>query len=170
MAKPGESGGAAGEKRVFITSVAYEGNLAVVGRGDTGVEGADALCQLAADAAELGGTFKAFLGDSTRQAGDNLADVGPWYTVPDGAGFNAKVFNNKANLATSPLVAMLNDERGAPADEIFWVGDSTSHCDDWLTSSADYLGELAYAAAGTEWRGSLKRTCDSAHRLLCFEQ
>lgn len=169
--KPGESDGATGEKRVFITSVAYKGNLAVVGRGETGVEGADALCQLAADAAELGGTFKAFLGDSSRWAGDDLADVGPWFTVPDGAGFAEKVFNNKANLATSPLVAVVNDERGVPTNEAFWVGDGTEHCDDWHTSVGTYVGSAAYVGGGTSWRsGDYDATCDVTLRLLCFQQ
>lgn len=168
-ATPGQSDGGNGRKRVFITSVAYDGNLAAAGRGATGIEGADALCQLAADAAELGGTFKAFLGDSSRQAGDDLADVGPWFTVPDGAGFAEKVFNNKANLATSPLVGVVNDERGMPVDEAFWVGDGTDHCKDWLTSSTYSRGEAAYVSGGTDWRGFM-RTCDIALRLLCLEQ
>lgn len=177
--KPNEDTSSAAAKRVFITSTEYAGSLAVEGRADTGVAGADALCQLAADAAELGGTFKAFLGDATRRAGDNLADVGPWYTVPNRVGFTQKVFNNKANLATSPLVTHITDELGevtldatVPTGDVIWVGDSTDHCDGWHTSSSDFSGAVGFfGGEGSRWRGDgTASSCSESYHLLCFEQ
>lgn len=45
-------------KRIFVTSIGYDGNLG-------GEAGADAKCQTRADAANRGGTFKAWLLDGT---------------------------------------------------------------------------------------------------------
>src|SRR5258706_10297466 len=77
-----------GAKRFFVSSSSHDGKLG-------GVAGANAQCTLIAEAANLGGSWKALL------AGATLADVGPWYLL-DGT----KVFNNKANvLAGSPLAS-----------------------------------------------------------------
>ena len=52
-------------KRVFVTSTTYKGNLG-------GLAGADAKCQTRANAASLGGTWKAWLSDSTTSAASRL--------------------------------------------------------------------------------------------------
>lgn len=91
---------------MFLTSQRYGGDLkGQVSGPSSGLAAADALCQLAADAATLGGKFKAYLSDGSRGPADDLADVGPWFMVTT-KGFadpDAKVFNNKANLSTTPL-------------------------------------------------------------------
>ncbi|MCB1058064.1 MAG: hypothetical protein KDD11_21405, partial [Acidobacteria bacterium] len=51
---------------VFVTSVGHDGNFG-------GLAGADAFCQSLADAVSLGGTFKAWLSDSTTSPADRFA-------------------------------------------------------------------------------------------------
>lgn len=98
-----------GALRVFITSTAYTGDLG-------GLEGGDAKCQLAADAAGLGGSFVAWLSMSFLGAGDDSFEIhaidrvsgdGPWYRL-DGQ----LAFSNRANLGTSPRVQINIDELG----------------------------------------------------------
>src|SRR5690606_40551827 len=58
------------EAIVFITSNFYDGDLKTAGAGTTGLDGADKLCQLHADAASLAGTYRAWLSASTVDAID----------------------------------------------------------------------------------------------------
>jgi len=62
-------------KRVFVTSSTYTGDLG-------GLVGADAKCQAHADAAALGGTWKAWLSTSSEDARDRITDG--HYTLVDG--------------------------------------------------------------------------------------
>lgn len=63
----GVSGGVGGlkTKRVFVTSTSYNGNLG-------GLAGADTKCQIRADAAGLGGVWKAILSDNNVAARDRI--------------------------------------------------------------------------------------------------
>ena len=96
-------------KRVFITSSVYEGVLTQYNAESVGLAAGDALCQTAATAANLGGTWKAWLSDTNDGAIERLVDVGAYYLV-DGL---TKVFNNYANLGTTPLVPINMDETAA---------------------------------------------------------
>jgi len=88
-------------KRIFVTKATYNGNMG-------GLTGADNLCNSSAAAAGLGGTWKAWLSDASSDAINRIIDVGPWYLI-DGS---RKVFENKNNLTTSPLVPINMDEYG----------------------------------------------------------
>src|SRR5437870_4261918 len=50
--------------RAFVTKASFTGDLKAQGAGASGLEGGDKLCQTAASAASLPGTFKAWLSDS----------------------------------------------------------------------------------------------------------
>lgn len=63
--------------RVFVTSEAYNGNLG-------GVTGADAKCQALADAANLGGTYRAWLSASGQAANSRLIHSIHPYGLVDG--------------------------------------------------------------------------------------
>src|SRR5262245_51629174 len=69
------------QKRVFVTAGSWNGNLKAAGAGSDGLDGANKLCQGAATTAGLGGTWVAWLSDSTHDAKDRIADVGPWYRL-----------------------------------------------------------------------------------------
>lgn len=154
-------------KRFFITSQTYDGNLKAKG-------GADALCQVAADGAVLGGTFKAYLGTSSLPPANGLAEGGPWYLLQDGGKLGFKAFNNKANLSTTPLVSLDTDERGrdVPYDTMqVWTGVSGDDCNGWTTNGyADRGGAGRSHTSADEWRDSGNNACNLKAHLYCVEQ
>src|SRR5687768_15633144 len=68
-------------KRVFVSSLRYPANLKAAGGQATGIASGDALCQQLADAASLGGVYRAWLSDSTEDAIDHVQGTGPWYRM-----------------------------------------------------------------------------------------
>lgn len=165
-------------KRIFATRSSYTGALG-------GLAGADAKCQTAATAANLGGKWKAWLSDSKTNAIDRVTDVGPWALL-DGR----KVFNNKINMTTVPITPINRDEFGAPFDRedrpFVWTGTkfggsrSSLTCSDWMSSSggcgggavAANCGDRGGASAGNSWTESDNPAdCSSLeNRLICIEQ
>ncbi len=97
----------AGAKRVFVTKGTFTADLKSAGSAATGLAGADKLCSNAASAAGLGGSWKAWLSDSTTDAISRIADVGPWYRI-DGS----SVFKNKDAFSSNPSVAINRTESG----------------------------------------------------------
>jgi len=93
-----------GGLRIFITRDTFEGDLG-------GLAGGDEKCQLAAAAAELGGTWVAYLSVGAVTAPSRMTASGPWYqqTAPNTL---VKIFNNLAILSTNPLVAFGYDQTG----------------------------------------------------------
>lgn len=77
-------------KRVFVTSVFYNGNLG-------GLAGADAKCQERAGAANLGGTWKAWLSSNTVSAASRLSRSNNPYKLLDGT----IIANNWAQLIST---------------------------------------------------------------------
>lgn len=174
----GNAGGAG--KRIFVTSQTYNGALQLaVPRSTSGLAAADALCQLAADGAELRGKFKAYLADTTRGPSDDLADVGPWFSVSNRQ-MPRKVFNNKANLSTAPLSSFNQDEFGADVVGLAWTGVGGSNCANWTSSSSpsssslsDGLGSVGQGGAPSgAWRtiANDRFYCSDEARLYCLEQ
>jgi hypothetical protein len=169
----------ANAKRVFVTSTGYPGDLgAAGGRVGYGLDGADKLCQSAADAAGLGGSFKAWVSSSSGNAIDRITSDGPWYLV-DGT---TKVFNNKANLATTPAAPINMDENGqTPVAASVWTGTvaggrSTGtydgDCKGWNWSqNYDVKGIVGSSdTTGTSWTSSAVTSfCTNQYRLYCFE-
>jgi hypothetical protein len=174
-------------KRIFSTRSAYSGDLKTAGASATsGLDGADKLCALAATAAGLGGAWKAWLSDSTTDAIDRIADVGPWYLV-DGT---TKVFNNKANLATSPLTNGIQmDENGKTGDWApnpgTWTGTglggrkkadprdtAKTWCSDWSSAPGGCLAIFGNLTAAdqtwTDWATGVGNI--PAGHLYCIEQ
>ena len=155
-------------KRVFVTSVAYTGNLG-------GLAGADGLCTNAAMAANKGGTWKAFLSSPTEDAITRMADVGPWHQeLRDGS--LVKTFNNKANLTAAPLTTLYVDEQGGGSSfspPLYWSGTlqtglrSRSTCGGWTLSSRTEGGTRGSAGL---WSGASAPSCDSMESIVCFEQ
>jgi hypothetical protein len=161
-------------KRVFVTSATYTGNLKLQGSGADGLDGGDKLCQLAASAATLGGTWRAWLSTTTVNAIDRIADVGPWYRL-DGA----KVFNNKASIVTSgPLVAIDVDEVGGSPKVNTWTGTKKSgifdsfSCHDWTDEAPvnGYEGIVGITVGVQLWTESSSNPCHLENTLYCFEQ
>jgi Protein of unknown function (DUF1554) len=154
-------------KRIFVSSTTVDGNLG-------GVEGADRVCQELADAATLGGSWKALVSTSSQSGVDRMANVGPYYRL-DGE----KAFETREEMRGVPLVAI--DVTDAftqlPSDGV-WTGmtfggiPTGDTCDDWH-SNADglvaLLGDLAQSDdRWIDYGGG--GACSDAWRLYCVEQ
>lgn len=175
--------------RVFVSSLRYPANLQAAGGQATGLASADALCQGLADAAALGGTFRAWLSTSTVDAIDHIQGAGPWYRM-DGA----MAFPNHASLATTPLVSINLDEHLGSPDPYYepWTGTAlggrhapptgtvaSTTCLDWTSTSSSssirglvgYYGEVAAQGDGPAWTDLALGYCSPFSRhLYCFEQ
>ncbi len=175
-------------KRVFVTSLAYSGNLKAAGNGSDGLDGADRLCTTHAMAASLGGTWKAWLSGVntplTNDAIDRITGSGPWFRT-DGM----LAFENRAGLMVSPKTSLQRDERGQVIDLPLdvWTGTdvggrrSNSLCTDlsgpigtqiaWANASSNTSGDYGDAVSTTgRWTDSGTTQCSTPRRIYCFEQ
>lgn len=154
-------------RRVFATAQRYNGNLG-------GVPGADAKCQAAADGANLGGEWRAWISTSAAQASLRFEAGGAWVQV-DGA---TVVFDGLAALSAGARAAVSLTETGAAATGPVWTGTdlegrpSLVDCESWTTTAPVVQATVGTAtAAGAAWtdRGA-PISCTSSARLYCFEQ
>jgi hypothetical protein len=160
-------------KRVFVTSTGYPGDLVTAGGGANGIMAADNLCNQAAQAAALGGTFKAWITDALQTTRADIADVGPWALID-----RKTIVGNKLNLASTLRHPIDMDEKGnfgvsAPV----WTGtkyggvSGGADCSNWTDSTAKASGIVGQAAASdVNWTQSTTATCNILVRLYCFEQ
>lgn len=160
-------------KRLFVTRGTFDANFGPHPTGDT-------LCQIAANAAAIGGTWKAWLADPGLGYAPAIADVGPWYAM-DGT---TKLFNNAAGLGGFPLAPITLDEYGATVGSgaTVWTGltvglRSASTCYTWncfdgcSPSNTVYKG--TYGQTGTtmqEWTDAGPGECYVKRHLYCLEQ
>jgi PKD repeat protein len=175
--------------RVFITSGVFQGNLG-------GLIGADQECQAAADAANLGGVWTAWLSDENNDAVDRIPDGE--YRLLNGD----LVASNKSHLTSTdtnlPLAnRILLSELGAlPIETNVWTGtqwDGTSippsafgfisNCENWTNSNQNLgcsngdsdCGNIGQATeVEKEWTlggspsGPLLLGCSVGASLYCF--
>jgi hypothetical protein len=164
-----------GAKHIFITRQTYLGSLA----SGSGLAGGDAACGAAAQAAQHGGSWKAWLSTTTADAIDRIVDVGPWYDVR-----GTLVFADKANLTTSPLASLWYDEFGASlASDKIWTGtgyggryiaalSGTSPCEEWTSSAMADQAKVGQVGRqdGAVWTAQSNTTCNQDAHLICIEQ
>lgn len=155
-----------GDRLIFVTSSAYDGDLG-------GRSGADALCQTHAEGAKLQGTFLAWLSNAGADAADRMNDGAPWYDTN-----GVLVFNNAANLRTTPQSDIDHDEFGdfVGLDVPYWTGtrgDGTrddEHCDSWTSTNKPG----SYVIYGRTSDRSLEPDdvagCHMEYPLVCLEQ
>lgn len=169
--------------RVFVSSLRYSADLRSAGGQATGLASADAICQTLADAAQLGGTFRAWISTTAVDAIEHITGTGPWYRM-DGA----LAFPNRARLGTTPLVPISIDEQGGTPDPFYeaWTGTALGGylaplgsrqsvtCWDW-TSTIDstqvggVVGDIDNNSAS--WTELATGYCSPfRRRLYCFEQ
>ncbi|MDP3157816.1 MAG: hypothetical protein Q8N23_34415 [Archangium sp.] len=165
--EPRASALATTRKRVFITSVGYPGNMG-------GLAGADTRCNTAAQAANKGGTWKAFLSSSSEDALARMAEAGPWYQETNTGSF-VKTFNNKANLTTAGLATLYVDEQGNGSQfspSKYWSGTlqtglrSTGTCMGWTTTT----GSAGTGQSGYWDNDNVVHYCSESLPIVCFEQ
>lgn len=165
-----EASDAAGppSKTVFVTSASYTGML--YGPGN-----ADALCATHASAAQLRGTFKAWLSTLEVAAPSRLSQAPTPYERTDGV----RVTNDFDGFLGGSLLAPINrDEFGDPASGDVWTGTLSTgepyaldDCDGFNTSlSARHAQCGSTSSSGAAWTENIVPACSSLLRLYCFEQ
>ena len=155
-------------KRVFVTKTTYTGDV-------DGLVGANALCQNAATAATLGGTWAAWLSDFNTDAIDRITSTGPWYLLT-----GEMAFANKAALATSPAVGIDVQEDGTRLviGERVWTGTraggttdgsgASQLCGEWFSiGGTGTIGNTSLTDGG--WTDAETLACTTAARLYCFQ-
>ncbi len=177
-------------RRVFVTSTTYYGNLG-------GANGANQKCQERANAASLGGSWRAIITSNSQ----SLTDViGPseWYRLlnVNGEIISERVFNPYTNYYTpfhtydsvNYLISPINvNEFGvsySPGTTVYaWTGGlGNSNCNGWTTEEANTYGtsglittiktETGISGAPnwyTQTVGLGKPCGDSRLRLYCIE-
>jgi len=157
--------------RVFVTSSKFS--------GDTlgGISQADAHCQDAADAAGIGGDFRAWISETNNHAIDRIPDGGPWYTVDR----TEMVFSSRSNWMTTPIRQISIDERATDhsngtLEARVWTGtlsggmagDMNATCGNWSDPLASGVFGTIFRTT-TEWTDWSTGSCTEQYRLYCFE-
>ncbi len=138
-----EALGYPGAKRIFVTSTAYNGNLG-------GVAGANSICQTRANAASLGGTWKALICSSTQDArsvptyGTNSAFVrvdGVYISANTSSPndlFDGTIANSLNKTEFNGTLSRVLDsiETGCLTTGLRQTDSNTYMCSDWTSSSA----------------------------------
>lgn len=165
-----------GDKRVFVTSTTYNGNLG-------GLSGADAKCQARADAAGLAGTWKAWLSDSTTAADSRVTHTTYNYVLINGT----VLANGWSDLTDGTIDAAIdiNEFGGSVFAPSYYTNttsaglrefasDTNSTCLDWTSSTSGGNGP-AGSGSYTDFRWTDTSTaiyCNGSNNphLVCFEQ
>lgn len=160
-------------KTAFVTSGTFNGNLG-------GLEGADEICQNAADEAGLGGTFMAWLSafepllesPGTRFITHSL---GPYIDTVGGT-----VAASYGDLTDSSLIEQIvrDEESGFHFDkDDVWTatnlfgGPRGPNCSNWTDGSLFSSGRVGSTGRkDSKWTDSTTANCSSLKRLYCFEQ
>ena len=176
-ANPSPSPAAATYKRVFVTSTFYTGNLG-------GLSGADQKCSDRASAANLGGTWKAWISDSNKSPasqsdGDIWTQFNGEYRLVDGTkvadtwtDLTDESLDNAINITenNTPVSASATWTNTLATGSINFAGTILS-CNDWKdgTNSSFGLGGVPQATTQS-WTVGDDEYCNGLRRLYCFEQ
>lgn len=157
--------------RVFVTSLSYNGNLG-------GLVGADAKCQERANAANLGGTWKAWLSDNTTSVSSRFIHSNIPYKLLDGT----IIANNWRDLTDGQLFNTITlTETKTYHGNYVWTGTNekgeihnpgTSKCMEWTAlSNKSPLGPTGHSGyTDYRWTWGSTWNCANQYPLYCFEQ
>jgi hypothetical protein len=186
----GEGGsGEPSPKIVFVSSVAYTGNLG-------GLDGADDKCTALASAANLPGTFRAWLSDSTGSPSTRFTRPTVDYVLADHTTVFAHGWTDLTSTSAKPPLN-LNEQGGPPPTSdttcaglnggyAVWVstnGDGTPapnvdigdhSCSNWSSTAQETTTVgLGSPVAGNSWLGFCSSgvpSCAKSAPIFCFEQ
>lgn len=176
----GSSGNGKSSVRVFVTSTQYDGNLG-------GIAGADEKCQARADAANLGGTWKAIISDTTTTAIARLKNrAKPVYNLSGKLVFTpgVPIFRSGTGTTVSqPFESELVNsvwftELGTVAPQTTtWTGSysagnsSTNNCTNWTSNSAGVNGQCGdnQSKSSTWIQIGTSSPCNTLLPLYCLE-
>lgn len=164
--------------RVFVTSNLYNASLG-------GLSGADAKCQVSADAGKLGGVWKAWLSDNITSVSARLIHSTSPYVNVNGS----IIANNWQDLTDGNLQNRISKtEFGQDDGGQIWTNtksdgslkntDNSKTCFNWTIGDNQYsgiVGDSNYTTASWTdrgYNGGLQGygTCGEVGRLYCFEQ
>ena len=161
-----------GFKRVFVSSTAYSANLG-------GLAGADEKCQALADAASLGGNYKAWLSDNASSPSTTFVQATVPYILVDGT----PIADDWADLTDGELANLLNKTEwgGSPPRELAAVWTDTTGAGGAVSGSLDCSGWTSDASAmatvglwtipvGWSLFTSFFDCDEGAFPIYCFEQ
>lgn len=168
-----------GKFRVFVTKERFSGNLG-------GLDGADAKCAAAALAANLGGgTWKAWVSTTDKNAGDRIIDRSPWYLIDK----TTVAFQTFAALQSPPLHRIDQNETGStsitgsgPLNNRVWTGTNNGgvltpgkNCSEWAddTMGKGVAGAYVETSGSSNWtRYAIQpdEACGNKWPIYCFEQ
>jgi hypothetical protein len=150
--------------RIFVTSTLYDGAMG-------GLVGADAECQVRADAADLGGTWMAVLSAGETDARDRITIEAPVVNLLD-----EPIAADAADLWDTMLDnPVLYDENQTARPGDVWTGSTV----DGTASGVDCSGWTKTAASGSrggaedannDWLNRGFRFCDWTLALYCVSQ
>lgn len=168
------------DKRVFVTSALYDGNLG-------GLDGADAKCQALADAAGIGGTYRAWLAiDASNSPATRFTHSDGAYTLVDGT----VIANSYGDLTDGELLHAIDlTERGlTPPASTDFCGTSAVWSNTGLDGEGYSSGASVSCAGFTNTTGQSQfgrydringlwsaactsaKSCSHTSPLYCFEQ
>ncbi len=167
-------------KYVFITQGSYTGDLG-------GVAGADAKCQVEADAAGLPGTYKAWISTDSASPAEDFTKSPSRYILPDGK----VVADSWDDLTDGTLDNRISvTAAGGSSIKMTWTNTRTSghmyaeyyECQAWTDTvgSTDYsvapvvsnrpgkVGSTTYS--DSRWTYNGNASCAHSYGLYCFQQ
>jgi hypothetical protein len=168
-------------KRVFVSSVVHSASFG-------GLAGADQFCQQLADAAQLGGSYKAWISDDTGSPSTRFSQSSGPYILVDGS----PVADNWSALIGGPLKSTihLTEKGGAPpaattnviccpSGEFVWsntkpqgaVYSVAASCDRWSNAAAMTGSMFGATGDATAWSYLCSGDgCGGLAPVFCFEQ
>jgi hypothetical protein len=163
-------GSCSAARRVFVSTTSSEADLG-------GHSGADNQCATLASAQTLGGTWMAWVSDSTSSPSDRFTQSSDSYRLLDGT----LVAHDWSELTSGALSHAIDvNEIGATVDNApVWTATATNgmamggSCSDFSsTSSSDGVAEVGLSTASdTTWTDNAADPCNDAHpHIYCFEQ
>jgi hypothetical protein len=159
-------------QRVFVSSGTYDGNLG-------GHAGASTKCQTLATAAGLGGTWMAWVSDSSGSPNRSFTKATIAYRLLDGT----QVAANWTALTSGTLSHAIDvDQTGASlagatgSAALTWTATATGgmsmgdSCSQFASNAG--MGQVgSCTSATTTWtNASTTEACSATHHLYCFEQ
>ena len=152
---------------VFVTGAAWYGALG-------GLEGADEKCNAAAGAANLSGTWRAWLSTDTVHAKDRVGDL-PYYVLT-GEAINTSL----ADLLDGQLATAIDTtELGGQLVANVWTNTKTfgtnntawGNCNNWTNTSGAKSGYGNSGSWGNSWTFTFGMYCGSGqNHLYCFQE